>query len=152
MFNKIIVATDGSERSLRTAKVAGNLACKHPGCAVYVLHVFHELPTFVTSMLENANIHYGSQMKENAKEVFNKTVEALGVDLHDVEVHTILEYGKPAKKILKLAKEVDADLIVIGNSNISEAEEFLTGSGISHKVLHHSPCHVLVVQSDAPGA
>lgn len=146
MFQKMIVATDGSERSMRTAQVAGNLACKHPGCKIYILYVVHELPTFVTSMLENANIHYGGQMKDTAKEIFRRTVEALCVDTHEVEVHTILEYGKPAKELVKLAKEVNADLIVIGNSNISEAEEFLTGAGISHKVLHHAPCHVLVVK------
>ncbi|MDW7650041.1 MAG: universal stress protein [Bacillota bacterium] len=146
MFNKIVMATDGSERSMRVAQVAGSFACKNPGCKVYILYVVHELPTFVTSILENADIHYGGHMKETAKDIFKRTVDAMGVDTHDVEVHTILEYGKPAKEIIKMAKDVDADLIVIGNSNISEAEEFLTGAGISHKILHHAPCHVLVVK------
>ena len=131
---------------MRVAEVAGNFACKNPGCQVFVLNVMHELPTFVTSMLENADIHYGGHMKETAKDIFSRTVKALCVDTHEVEVHTILEYGKPAKEIIKKAKEVGADLIVIGNSNISEAEEFLTGAGISHKILHHAPCHVLVVK------
>jgi nucleotide-binding universal stress UspA family protein len=146
MFKNIIVATDGSARSLRVAQVAGNLACKHTDCKVYVLYVVHELPTFVTSMLENANIHYGGQMKETAKDIFKRTVEALCINTKEVETHTVLEYGKPAKEIVKLAKDVKADLIVIGNSSISEAEEFLTGTGISHKILHHAPCHVLVVK------
>jgi nucleotide-binding universal stress UspA family protein len=128
------------------AQVAGKLACKHPGCKVYVLYVVHELPTFVTSILENANIHYGSQMKDTAKEIFQRTVDALCINTAEVETHTILEYGKPAKEIVKLAKDVQADLIVLGNSSISEAEEFLTGAGISGKVLHHAPCHVLVVK------
>ena len=146
MFNKILIATDGSERSMRVAQVAGNFACKNPGCKVTVLYVVHELPTFVTSMLENANIHYGGHMKETAKEIFSRTIEALCIDTHEIETHTVLEYGKPAKEIVKMAKAMAADLIVIGNSNISEAEEFLTGAGISHKVLHHAPCHVLVVK------
>jgi nucleotide-binding universal stress UspA family protein len=146
MFRKIIVATDGSERSMRVAEVAGNLACKHDGCKVYILYVVHELPTFVTSILENADIHYGSEMKESAKNIFNRTVDAMAINTKEVETHTILEYGKPAKEIVKLAKDVAADLIVLGNSNISEAEDFLTGTGISGKVMHHAPCHVLVVK------
>jgi len=146
VFKTIVVGTDGSERSMRVAQVAGNLACKHPGCKIYLLYVVHELPTFVTSLLENANIHYGAQMKEGAKDILQRTAQSLCVDLQEVEVHTILEYGKPAKEIVKLANKVNADLVVIGNSNISEAEEFLTGAGISGKVLHHAPCNVLVVK------
>lgn len=146
MFKKIVIGTDGSERSMRVAQVAGNLASKHKECKIYVMYVVHELPTFVTAILENSNIHYGSQMKENAKEILQRTVQALCVDINDVEVHTILEYGKAANELIKKAKEVKADLMVVGNSSISEAEEFLTGSGISHKVMHHAPCHVLVVK------
>lgn len=146
MYKTIVVATDGSERSMRVAGAAGKLACKHPGCKVDLIYVINELPGFVTSMLDTANIKYDEQMKGEAQKIFYNTIQALGIDIEQVDTHTHLRYGKPAKEIVSLANELKADLIVIGNSSASEAEEFLTGAGISHKILHHAPCNVMIVK------
>jgi nucleotide-binding universal stress UspA family protein len=60
-------------------------------------------------------------------------------------VQIMLCEGKAAEAILKTAKQVDADLIVLGTRGLSEFKELLLGS-VSHKVIQLSPCPCLVVK------
>ena len=51
----------------------------------------------------------------------------------------------PAKRIIDMAKEIDADSIVIGNRGLGTAGAFLLGS-VSTAVVKHSPCPVFVIK------
>lgn len=53
--------------------------------------------------------------------------------------------GSPETAICKLAKDWQADLIVLGRRGVSGLTEFFLGS-VSNYVLHHAPCSVLIVQ------
>ncbi len=57
----------------------------------------------------------------------------------------MLREGNPAEAILKAAKQVDADLIVLGTRGLSDLKGLLLGS-VSHKVIQLSPCSCLVVK------
>ena len=51
----------------------------------------------------------------------------------------------PAKRIIDLAKEIEADTIVMGNRGLGTAGAFLLGS-VSTAVVKHSPCPVFVIK------
>ena len=53
--------------------------------------------------------------------------------------------GDPAKQICKIAKDWQADLILMGRHNRSGIEELLIGS-VSNYVMHHAKCSVIAVQ------
>ncbi len=53
--------------------------------------------------------------------------------------------GDPGRIICEIARDCDADLIVMGRGNHSGLNEFFLGS-VSNYVLHHAPCSVLAVQ------
>lgn len=53
--------------------------------------------------------------------------------------------GDPARQICKVAKDWEADLILLGRHNRSGVEEFLLGS-VSNYVMHHATCSVIAVQ------
>ena len=54
--------------------------------------------------------------------------------------------GKPGKTICDLAKNWEADLILMGRRGYSALGELVLGS-VSQYVVHHGPCSVLIVQS-----
>ncbi|NBC65912.1 MAG: universal stress protein, partial [Bacteroidetes bacterium] len=53
--------------------------------------------------------------------------------------------GEPGKLICQLAKQHEVDLIIVGRRGRRGMSEILLGS-VSNYVIHHAPCHVLVVQ------
>jgi nucleotide-binding universal stress UspA family protein len=54
--------------------------------------------------------------------------------------------GDPAKAVLDVAKEVNADLIVVGNKGMKGAKGKLLGS-VPNDVAHRAACSVLIVQT-----
>jgi nucleotide-binding universal stress UspA family protein len=53
--------------------------------------------------------------------------------------------GDPRESLVKIAKEEDADLIVMGSHGRTGLDKLLLGSVASH-VVAHAPCSVLVVK------
>jgi nucleotide-binding universal stress UspA family protein len=58
--------------------------------------------------------------------------------------------GSPGKLICQMAKNWNADLIVIGRRGLSGITEFLIGS-VSNYVLHHAPCSVHIIHFEGIG-
>lgn len=54
-----------------------------------------------------------------------------------------LKYGKPTEQIILSAREIDADLIVIGHRDQGTLARWLNGS-VGELILHQPPCSVLV--------
>ena len=59
--------------------------------------------------------------------------------------------GSPGRTICKLARDWEADLIVIGHRGRTGLREMFLGS-VSNYVLHHASCSVLMVQPAKPAA
>jgi nucleotide-binding universal stress UspA family protein len=58
----------------------------------------------------------------------------------------IVRRGHAAQEILRVAKELSAGMIVVGDRGLSGIREFLLGS-VSGRVLRYAPCSVLIVRS-----
>jgi nucleotide-binding universal stress UspA family protein len=54
--------------------------------------------------------------------------------------------GDPAEVLIDTAKEMDADLIVVGSRGLSSHAHFILGS-VASSVAHHAPCDVLVAHT-----
>ena len=52
----------------------------------------------------------------------------------------------PPTRILDVAEEQGADLIVVGNKGMTGAKRFLLGS-VPNKVSHHAPCSVMIIRT-----
>jgi len=61
-------------------------------------------------------------------------------------VPEFVEPGDPATKIIEVANNWHADLIVMGSHGRGKIQGILLGS-VSQGVLHHAPCPVLVVRA-----
>ena len=79
-------------------------------------------------------------LTEEAQAGLQRTVASLGRDAATRVLH-----GDPAAEICREAEDGGYDLVVIGSHGYGVVKRVLLGS-VSHHVLHHAPCPVLVVR------
>lgn len=82
-----------------------------------------------------------------AHEMLERTAAALGGDL---DVERRIEQGDPASVICQVAAEGHFDVIALGSHGTGFVRRLLLGS-VSHHVLHHAPCPVLVMREPDRG-
>jgi nucleotide-binding universal stress UspA family protein len=63
---------------------------------------------------------------------------------HGLNAELVPSVGHPAEAIIKLARERDVDLIVVGTRKKGFFERLVEGS-VNQEVLRNAPCDVLVV-------
>ncbi|HEY3367667.1 MAG TPA: universal stress protein [Symbiobacteriaceae bacterium] len=146
-MKKILLATDGSDCSVRAAKAVGELAATMPAAQVTVLHVAHVPNSFYVTD-ENGNsvtpeVPMDVMIRRSADPILRRTVAALGLPAD--KVFTEVQVGEPAEEIVDLAKCEGYDMVVMGNRGLSQLKELLIGS-VSNRVLHLAPCPVLIVK------
>ncbi|MEW6284871.1 MAG: universal stress protein [Chloroflexota bacterium] len=140
MFERILLAVDGSEHALHAAKVAADLArCMKAELRIVV--VYAPIPPYLGE--PNLQRAINSRLDE-AQAILQKAVEAAG-DLPQEKIHTELLEGDAAEAIIEVAKTRNSDLIVMGSRGLGRLAGLLLGS-TSQKVLSHAPCPVLIVR------
>jgi nucleotide-binding universal stress UspA family protein len=137
MFQRILLAVDGSEPSNRALAVAGDLAGKL-GAEVVVLHVKER----ESATLGAFPIDSGGEAEETLDQAVRRLKDD-GVSARG-ELHTTV-FGRAARIILEEAGDIGADVIVMGSRGLSDLAGLVLGS-VTHKVLHLAHCPVLVVR------
>jgi len=144
MYRKILLATDGSECSMKAARYAIETAAQNQA-ELLALTVTETYP-LKNLPVEELTRKVTELFRKESEEVLQK-VEDLAVSLDTpVKIRKIMLDGSPAENILKVADEENVDLIVVGASGKHALERFLLGS-VSEKVVRHSRAPVLVVHS-----
>jgi nucleotide-binding universal stress UspA family protein len=140
MFEKILLAVDGSEHSLHAARTAANLARAISSTEIRIVVVFDSVPPY----LGEPNLQQAMNARmESARVVMEKAIEAVG-DLSS-EIHTEFIEGSPAEAIIEVATTRKSDVIVMGSRGHGTLVGLLLGS-TSQKVVAHAPCPVLIVR------
>lgn len=143
MFQKIVLPTDFSPCSAEAAETARILAERF-GSQVVVLHVLDEPATIDPMFRGDIPLEMlRSRMEQFARE----NLEAfLGRHFAGFErLETVLGAGVPHREIIGKAREVQADLIVIGTHGRTGVEHVIFGS-TAEKVVRMAPCPVLSVR------
>jgi len=136
MMRKILVPTDGSPYSLKSADYAAKLA-RELDSKVSILHVSTYIPHVRARELVESEEETGADILSKTKEVFDKA---------DVHVKVMkLEFGHPADVICSVAEKGGFDLVVMGEKGTGEVKRFLLGS-VADRVAHHATCPVLIVR------
>jgi nucleotide-binding universal stress UspA family protein len=135
---KVLVATDGSENSMKAAQRGVELA--EQGAQVTLMSVAY----YAVEYLEGMPPHIRDRLEDEARTALKKG-QAL-FDAKNLPVETALEAGLvPANLIIQKAQNGKFDRIIIGSTGMSALERILMGSTAS-KVVAHAPCEVLVVR------
>jgi nucleotide-binding universal stress UspA family protein len=142
---RILLAIDGSEEAELAALRAVDLA-ERTDSELHVVHV-GVLPTFLLS--DPGTLGYDGklyeQIEEESRELLRKQTWRVKVAGGTV-AGSHLRMGAVDLEIVALAKELQADLIVMGCRGHRGIRRAIEGS-ISDAVIRHAPCPVLVVRS-----
>lgn len=142
MFQKVLLATDGSGHSMKAADYALQLA-KSNNAQVEIVYVNTALKTYSWSDMGEQWSDWKNQLMNEGKEILEQTTRKFKEA--DISYTSKVMIGDPADVILDVAKRKEIKLIVIGAQGKSALSRFLLGS-ISNKVVAHAPCPVLVVR------
>lgn len=138
----VIAAVDGSAASPDVLTRAVEQA-RAAGTTLHVVHVFQP-PTVVYGMAGAYVFDERAIAESEQAAVWDAITPQLeGTDVEWVRADLS---GYPAAVITEYAKDIEADLIVIGTRGRGEFRSLVLGS-TSHGVIHDSPCDVLVVKS-----
>ncbi|MGH2709961.1 MAG: universal stress protein [Actinomycetota bacterium] len=132
-YRTIMVGTDGSTTATRATRSATRLA-QRLGAQLQIVTAF------------------GGNLDQAAATAVLRDARA-AVRAEGVETKTHLQQGSPDEVITRMADQMGADLILVGNVGMGKANRFRLG-GIAEKVAHGAPCDVLIVHTreDRPDA
>jgi len=136
---KVLVATDGSEHSMKAVQRALELAEKQ-GAQVTLLSVAY----YGADYLEEMPLNIREKLEDEARTALRKA-KAL-FDAKNLPAETVLMSGLvPANLIISKAQEGKFDRIILGSTGLSNLDKLVMGSTAA-KVVAHAPCEVTVVR------
>jgi nucleotide-binding universal stress UspA family protein len=150
-MTKALIATDGSDFAIAAARRA--VAVLDPSTQLTVLTVVPPpvvpgagpvggLDTVGPLATPETTLELDEALTEEGRHAIDRTAAALGRDAQRELVH-----GEPAAEICRFAEEAGFDVLVVGSHGSGFVKRVLMGS-VSHHVIQHSPCPVLVVRGD----
>ena len=144
MFERIIVAVDGSDHANEAVKVACDLAGKY-GSRLHVVHTPQAVgDTLIVGYTAVPVPPTKEEIERAGREVIGATesaIRAAGVS----DFTSQLVSGDPAHAIVEEAKAHKADLIVMGRRGLGSLTGLLVGSTTT-KVSQLAPCALLTVK------
>lgn len=142
MFEKILVAVDGSDHSNDAIDIACDLAAKYGNADVLLVHApMVTMPSVTLGASGYAMIPDTETVVAAGQSVIDEAeqrAKAAGCS----SVSSKLLRGDPAEAIIAEAAEFDAKLIVAGRRGLGRLRGLLLGS-VSQKLTSHAPCAVL---------
>ena len=140
MFDRILLAVDGSEHALHAARKAAEIARTMNSSEFRIVVSYDTIPMY----LGEPNLQFAiDNRKSDAEEILNNAVKEVGYI--PCNIHTELIEGEPAEAIIDVATTRKSDVIVMGSRGLGTLAGLLLGS-TSQKVVAHAPCPVLIVR------
>jgi nucleotide-binding universal stress UspA family protein len=149
-FEKVIIALDYDPTAQKVAEAGFSLA-KSMNAKVTLLHVISD-PVYYSSREYSPIMGFTGYMElgplsinaDGLKEASRQYLEKSKQHLGDKTVQTLVKEGDFAESILETAKEVHADIIVMGSHSRRWLDEILMGS-VTEKVLRNTSVPVVII-------
>jgi nucleotide-binding universal stress UspA family protein len=136
VFNTIVWATDGSENADRALSVAKALA-REQRASLVVVHIVQRFATKEGLAVFADEEQVEARLKDVVQELSREGFEAALKIVNHVG-------PQPAHAVADVAREVGADLIVVGTRGRGAVVGLVLGS-VTLRLLHVAPCPVLAV-------
>ena len=139
-YNKILIAVDSSEFSMKAAKKGLELA-HQLGAKAALIYVVETSKTLGNI---DAGITHDQALIVLKKEA-EQTLDELEKMYNGNELMKFMPEGKPEEDILKTAENWKADLLVLGTHGRTGLKHLFMGS-VAERILRHSVIPVMVVR------
>jgi len=136
LFKKIILATDFSDTSKDAGYHALVLAQTYKA-ELKAMHVFD-----INAWNIPSSYYFIEKTRQQGKDSLKELAESF-----DLKVETIFTEGDPGHEIVRVAEELNADLIILGTHGHSGWKRFTIG-GVAEFVGRHAPCAVLTIKPE----
>lgn len=145
-YTRVVVGTDGSESSYRAVEKAGQLAAGESATLVIACAYVPADPRSVSQAADQlGDDAYQIRGDNPAEDIVRGARErALAAGATQLETRTVR--GAPVESLIKLADEVDADLLVVGNKGLNSLTGRLLGS-VPADAARRATCDVLIVHT-----
>lgn len=147
MYDKICIAVDGSDSSLKAVRRAAKLAsiCD---AELFLLHIVRrmQIPDELRRFVNEDDL--ATMRRAALKEVGEEVLLAAKQEARDQgasQISASVVHGEPGRTIVEQALLHDADLIVVGTRGLGQVEGLLMGS-ISRRVTETARMSVLVIK------
>jgi nucleotide-binding universal stress UspA family protein len=146
----VVVATDGSEAAIGAARRSLDLL--RPSAHVVLVMV---IPEYEDPMEDAGGIEGPAISYERAERDWKKATaegqsaldRTAAVLEPNVEVRLVPDDETTGAAIVRVAHEIDADVLVVGSSRKGWLGRVFKGS-VSDYVAHHAPCPVMLIRHD----
>jgi nucleotide-binding universal stress UspA family protein len=150
-MKKILIALDYDPSSKKVAETGYALA-KAMKAETILLHVVTD-PVYYSNTDYSPILGFGGQVdmapvqldsEESLLKASDHFLELAKKHLGDKDIITLVKEGDFADAILEAAKEMHADIIVLGSHSRKWLQNIVIGS-VSEKVLHHTTIPVFII-------
>jgi len=144
-IRRILFATDFSDNSKYALTFALSFAQKYDAM-LYILHVIQQ-PSYPLGMYAEISFDAMDKFSQSISDAVEKEMQILkDKDLKGYgKYECMIVHGTPFLEILRMAKEKNAELIVVGTHGRTGLDHVLFGS-TAEKVVRRAPCPVLSVR------
>ena len=150
-MKKVLIALDYDPTAQKVAETGFSLA-KSMGAEIILLHVISD-PVYYSSTeyspimgftgymdMSPLQLNSVDGLKKASQHFLDKSKQHLG----DKAIQTLVKEGDFAESILKTAKDLHVDIIVMGSHSRRWLDEILIGS-VTEKVLHHTSIPLFII-------
>jgi nucleotide-binding universal stress UspA family protein len=138
MFQTVLVAADGSETAARAVSTAVELV-KALGGDLHVVNAYKPEPVRVDKLPNE----FSSTLPDPADVLLSDL--RLAVEHAGAKAEYHAARGDPAEAIVRVADQIGADLIVVGNKGMKGVRRVL--GSVPNSVAHQANCSVLIVDT-----
>jgi universal stress protein A len=141
-IKRILCPTDFSATAQKALEYAVFLASSH-NAELQLLHVVDHLHGFDNYLILSMAPHeIAERMEKHANKDLSEVVNQIK---ETVKIQKAVRHGKTSVQIIEMAREVKADLIVMGSHGRTGLSHVIIGS-VAEAVVRHAYCPVLVVR------
>ncbi|WP_163581826.1 universal stress protein [Gracilibacillus saliphilus] len=138
MYQKILLAADGSDHSIRAASHAVKVAQIDQG-KIDIVYA-------VDGKTSKEDVLHGLDKYDVKKERQKKLLPVIEViEEAGLECETHVVHGEPGPAIVDFANRNEYDFVVVGSRGLNQVQTMILGS-VSHKIAKRVHCPVLIVK------